>query len=189
MGTPHMTKVIKDNKLVFAQYGQWDGHANVAGSFIKDFLLSHEVDEISKMFDKITLSGDAGDFFTKQAWFGLQHDFSDIESYKDSLYSSCNGDYVELCKEALKKFEPDRVIEYFMKSRDTGYEALAVLETLERLYPDRKIPVFISDYDTGREYIINLDDKTFTIIYLENKYTYPLSALPDEKTLDEIEGY
>ncbi len=53
MGTRHLINVIKDNKPVIAQYGQWDGYPSGQGlgilEFLKSGLLGKLKDNLSKV--------------------------------------------------------------------------------------------------------------------------------------------
>ena len=44
MGTSHIVEVINDGKLVIRQYGQTDGIAEIAGSYICNFLKEHDAE-------------------------------------------------------------------------------------------------------------------------------------------------
>lgn len=58
MGTRHLTIVIKDENPVVAQYGQWDGYPNGAGTNVLKFL--NDVD-LGKFSEKLKLTRFATD--------------------------------------------------------------------------------------------------------------------------------
>lgn len=58
MGTRNLTMVIKKEKPVVAQYGQWDGYPSGSGVTILDFLRNTNLDDFSKQLDKCRFPND-----------------------------------------------------------------------------------------------------------------------------------
>lgn len=53
MGTRNLTMVVKNQKPVVAQYGQWDGYPSGQGAVIVKFLRNTNLNEFSKQIDKV----------------------------------------------------------------------------------------------------------------------------------------
>lgn len=141
MGTRNLTKVIKNNKVVVAQYGQWDGYPSGQGATV--FFAIQKAGQMEGLEANLHLtyepSEDERMEMTKPFLDGSMPGMMTIESGK--LFSE----------------------KYPSLSRDTGADILNVIA--EAIEP---VPLYL-DIDFENDdlmcegvYTVNLDNKTFT---------------------------
>lgn len=205
MGTRHIIEVVKDNRLVIRQYGQWDGYAETAGYHLRNFIKNHGINKIKEIVDKTEIQN------AKQA-HKCEPDLlitpSGFKIAEAMLYTDEIGNYIQKIKElglciwaydmdthlatilpCVEKFGLEKTMQHYMLTRDTGYKILDVMGIFS-CFPEienneLKIPVYLEDDDInpGRKIIINTDDKTFTCEYFNKKQTWSCDKLP---TLAEL---
>lgn len=141
MGTRNLTKVIKNNKVVVAQYGQWDGYPSGQGATV--FFTIQKAGQIESLDNNLYLT----------------YEPSDDERMKMAepfLDGSMPG---MMTIESGKLFSE----KYPSLTRDTGADILNVIaEATER------VPLYLDiDFEDDElfcegVYTVNLDNKTFT---------------------------
>ena len=205
MGTRHKVKLLKDNKIIINQYGQWDGYPTTAGEVITNFLKNKENVEFLKnlqekfiyktkeeqdkfIFGEMTMNIEEASKEIYHYIFDEGQVFKEEKTGEDvRWFDLTTKQYVD---EIYKKFGFEMTAYYLMITRDTGYKIFDTIKELNRLEPDKKIPVFLNDYngfDIEATYTINLDKNTLEIVWHDKGQIYDLDNLPGIKELEEIE--
>ena len=158
MGTRHLINVVKNNKPVIAQYGQWDGYPDGQGVGVLEFLHSELFEKLKTNLGKLRFI----DFEGKDAEFIKRLD---------------SGEGTQDDKEWFKAFI----------SRDVGSDILANIANTDRDEILLKNEYDFGNDTVMCEYIysINLDNDTLTIqadFKSEPMKAYSLSELPDKES-------
>mgnify|MGYP000073667684 CR=1 FL=1 len=141
MGTRNLTKVIKNNKVVVAQYGQWDGYPSGQGATV--FFAIQKPGQMEGLENNLYLTYEPSDD-------------ERMEMAKPFLDGSMPG---MMTIESGKLFSE----KYPSLSRDTGASILNVIA--EATEP---VPLYLDiDFENDElfcegVYTVNLDNKTFT---------------------------
>lgn len=205
MGTRHKIKVLKENKIILNQYGQWDGYPTEAGKCIVNFLKEKENVEFLKnvknnfvykdkkeqdhfIFGEMTMNPEE---VTKDIYhfiFDSGQLFKDEKTGKEVRW--CYLSQKQLVDILYDKFGFEMSAYYLMITRDTGYKIFDTIKELNRLEPKKQIPIYKSDYegfDIEARYIVNLDNNTLKIEWHDRTKEYDLDKLPSEKELEDFE--
>ncbi len=178
MGTSHIVEVINDGKLVIRQYGQTDGIAEIAGSYICNFLKEHDAEYIKDLLNNTELK----DISREEAYD--YEKIPEMARYLNGLkmlggfYGSGIDVHLGSIPAMIQKFGLEDTAKFYIISSDTGYKILNVINVLDCVKEIRdgefKIPIYLEDKDTesSRKIIINLDDSTITFEYFNQKRTY-----------------
>ena len=141
MGTRNLTKVIKNNKVVVAQYGQWDGYPSGQGATV--FFSIQKPGQMEGLENNLYLTYEPSDD-------------ERMEMAKPFLDGTMPG---MMTIESGKLFSE----KYPSLSRDTGADILNVIA--EATEP---VPLYLDiDFENDElfcegVYTVNLDNKTFT---------------------------
>lgn len=155
MGTRGITKVIVNNAIAVAQYGQWDHYASGQGVKIHEFL--QEPDNVVALRAGLETS----------VWYPTESELKAISR----PYVKDNG---MVTMEMGEKYSAD----YPSLSRDTGAGILAVIANAKGLVPLYKDIEFETD-DLWCEgvYTIDLDAETFTTKWDSETYTFTFDEI------------
>lgn len=142
MGTRNLTMVIKGEKPVVAQYGQWDGYPSGQGMTALKFLRSKSLDKFKKKLELIR--------------FATDEDVAEVESFMKSI--GVNDGWMDM-DQAGKYHQA-----YPFLTRDNGAQILQMIQ-------DNKDPIFLTDSsDFAKDslfcewaYVIDLDKNTFEV--------------------------
>jgi hypothetical protein len=206
MGTRHIVEVIKDNKIVIRQYGQWDGYAATAGYTLRNFIKENGKERLDEILDKVEpidniAHGNEPDMLITDKAHILESMMTsfdeEIAEYRDKIRSMGIFDidmHIALVPILVEKFGFDRTAKYYTLTRDTGYKVLDVLNMLYSINECRfgkiKIPVYIEeDFDTGRRIVINMDDETFACKYFGKEKTWTFDKLPTLTELRKVDKW
>lgn len=202
MGTRHIVEVIKDNKKVIRQYGQWDGYADTAAYHLRNFIKEHGAEYIRDLLEKTEIHNDTelDSFHWKESALGVNT--SDVDAYieKIKMLGSFRGDGIEdihiaIIPAVVEKFGLEKAMQHYLMTRDTGYKILDVLGIFscfeEIKYGNLKMPIYLEpvDMDTGRKIIINLDKETFTCRYFGKEQTWNFDKLPTLTELRKVDKW
>lgn len=165
MGTRGITKVIRQEKNVIAQYGQWDHYPSGQGITALEFLRRMNLDEFMSQLDKCR--------------WGNSEDETERTEYLKSIGSENGWMTMEQSDLYNKKYPLD--------TRDNG------ANILNMIYDDKKASEFILNECTDGSWIegvytIDLDNRIFRVEYHDVDKTFSLDNLPtNEKFLSVCE--
>lgn len=142
MGTRNLTMVIKGEKPVVAQYGQWDGYPSGQGMTALEFLRSKSLKKFKKKLELVRFANEE-DEKVIEAWMksiGVTDGWMDMDQ---------SGKYHE---------------KYPFLTRDHGAQILQLIQ-------DNKEPVFLTDSSSFAKdslfcewaYVIDFDKNTFEV--------------------------
>ena len=148
MGTRNLTMVIKGEKPVVAQYGQWDGYPGGQGITALKFLRSKSFNKFKKKLDLIR--------------FATKEDIAEVEEFMKSI--GVNDGWMNM-DQSGKYHE-----KYPFLTRDHGAKILQLIQ-------DNNDPVFLTDSTNFANdslfcewaYVIDLDKNTFEVYEGFNK--------------------
>lgn len=201
MGTRHYVQIKKDGKLLVQLYGQWDGYVDHAGSFIVRFLRKKENREWLKTIDKhlLVTDEDSDEYQWGETVFGNIQEFTDISEYWNKLKSE--DDYAESLiqaeiKKMIKRFGTERMGEYLLLTRDTGYKCLDCIKAFSDVSDDDRVKSYVPDAEITEMpemiyavYTIDVTAQTLRIITAAGiDETYPFSNLPTAKDRKRIDN-
>ncbi len=198
MGTRHIVEVIKDNKTVIRQYGQWDGYAETAAYELRNFIKKHGADKVRELITLTEIQdGNLDEFYGKEScmWLDEVSKYVNNLSMLGDFYSAYDYPDLAVIPAVAEKFGLEKTMQRYMMTRDTGYKILDVLHIFSCFKEVRdngmKIPVFLVDesWDTGRKIIINLDDNTFTCAYFGKEQTWSFGKLPTLSELRQVDKW
>jgi hypothetical protein len=158
MGTRHLINVVKNNKPVIAQYGQWDGYPDGQGVDVLEFLHSELFGKLKANLGKLRFI----DFEGKDAEF--------IKRFDSGKGTDSDKEWFEL-----------------FISRNVGADILTNVAKSDRDEILLKDSYDFGNDTVSCEYIysINLDNDTLTIqpdFKSEPMKAYSLSELPDKES-------
>lgn len=202
MGTRHIVEVIKDNKTVIRQYGQWDGYADTAAYHLRNFIKEHGAEDIRALLEKTEIHNDTelDSFHWKESALGVNT--SDVDAYIEKIkmlgsfyrygikYTPC-----AIIPAVVEKFGLEKAMQHYLMTRDTGYRILDVLGIFscfkEIKHGKLKMPIYLEpvDMDTGRKIIINLDNETFSCKYFGKEQTWSFDKLPTLTELRKVDKW
>jgi len=142
MGTRHLTMVVKDEKPVVAQYGQWDGYPSGAGLFILKFLKKRSLKKFKKKVDLVRFSN--------------EKDVAEVEAFMKSI--GVNDGWMDM--DQADKYHRA----YPFLTRDNGSGILQMIH-------DNNDPIFLTDSSEFTKdslfcewaYVIDLDKETLEV--------------------------
>jgi len=167
MGTRHVTMVIKEEKPVVSQYGQWDGYPSGQGLTVLRFLKTRSLNKFKKKLELVHLATD--------------EDIKELEDW----FKSIGVDDGWMTSDQANLFHQ----KYPLLTRDNGAEILFMLQ-------DNKEKVFLqeaNDFAHGKDggfgcewvYVIDLDKNELQVhdgsINVIPTKTYSLDKLPAPK--------
>lgn len=143
MGTRNLTVVVKDDKVVVAQYGQWDGYPDGAGLGILK-ILSEDLDGLMTGLSNC-IEVDEG---IRESMMKHAEELAGIDTAPEGFMSGPTSD-------ALAELYPEQ-------HRNTGY-------TILKMVADSRIPIYVSNrFDFAADtlfcewaYVIDLDNGKF----------------------------
>ena len=189
MGTRNLTVVIKNDKIVLSQYGQWDGYFSYTGvkflEFVKDKLQygksQKRIDiNCQKFSEQLECIGEAN-----------QDVLNKIQNTTDSF--SCNSS-----KNTTKYAIPFNML-FPSLCRDTGVEILNIISNI-RPYAMRnksentfkKLPIHIETdikacgFGIEYVYIIDIDKQEIYMFTCHDFKKEALIEITDNKTVDNV---
>lgn len=205
MGTRHKVKVLKGNRIIINQYGQWDGYPTEAGKVITHFLKDKDnIDFLKNIKDKFEYKNEEEqrNFIFGEMTMNPEEAYREIYKFiydSDQYFEKeetgekvrwCDISQKQLINEGYKKFGFEATAYYMMITRDTGYKIFDTIKELNRLEPDKTIPVFKSDYegwDIEARYTVNLDKNKLKIEWHDRILEYDLDNLPSDKEFEDFE--
>ncbi len=142
MGTRNLTMVIKQEKPVIAQYGQWDGYPSGQGVKILNFLTTKSIKKFKKKLELVR--------------FATDEDKAEVESFMNSIGSSDGWMTMDQSDKYNRK--------YPLLGRDNGADVLYMIQ-------DNNNPVFLMDSSNFANnslfcewaYVVDLDKETFEV--------------------------
>ena len=142
MGTRNLTMVIKGEKPVIAQYGQWDGYPSGSGLYILSFLKKRSLNKFKKKLELVR--------------FATDEDIAEVEEFMKSI--GVTDGWLNMDQSSLYHQK------YPFLTRDNGSGILQMVH-------DNKEPIFLTDSsDFAKDslfcewaYVIDLDKGTFEI--------------------------
>ncbi len=157
MGTRNLTSVIKDEKTVIAQYGQWDGYPGGQGLTALNFLKNRSLKKFRKKLELVR--------------FATDEDEKEVQTFMESIGADDGWMTMDQAGLYHKK--------YPLLTRDNGAEILQMIH-------DNNEPVFLTDSSEFIKdglfcewaYVIDLDKETFEVYSGGLVKSYSLSELP-----------
>lgn len=150
MGTRNLTMVIKKEKPVVAQYGQWDGYPEGQGTTILDFIKNTDMKAFSNKLNKVRFTNDEDELKTKL--------FLESIGCKDGWM---NPDQAQKYKELFPFYSRNHGADILRMIRDAEDEVDIVLQDSTAFAGD---PLFCE-----WAYIINLDTNKLEVYGWHNE--------------------
>lgn len=170
MGTRNVVQVVKDGKVVVAQYGQWDGYPEGQGKTIAKFL--HEEMEKEAFLEAL---GNV----RWQTYADMENIVAELAKAFPDRASPDDWYDMELDMEQaqwLKSVYPEM-------SRDTGAGILKVIQDKKGVLVLMDDSEFIGNSSCEFWYVIDMDKETVT---LNGEHVVPFSEWTNEK-MEELE--
>ena len=190
MGTRNLTMIQKNNKMVLAQYCQWDGYPTGQGLVILEFLKNNDIEIFKKKVDNL-------EYVTE-------------EKYKECWAEAGAGpEDTFVGMEIADKFNKL----YPQLSRDTGAKVLDIIMNSEKTVLVKDSLSFAYNWSCEWGYVINLDTNQLEVykcslevkendrFYLKKEErpenyepivqiaSYDFDNLPSERTFSRLESY
>lgn len=188
MGTRNVTIIKYNGEERVRQYGQWDGYPTTAlGEIVRFLKADGAIEHLKQNLVKCKL-------IPEDQWVHYPKGFTDIGLFCSRRYMDLMCCSYDVCIEKIvnaTKFSAADVLNYYLVTRDTGYNIMDVLTTSAADAAMEMVLVQTSetkcDWQIEAVNIIDLDAQIVTSYWHDAKREWSFDCLPDLNELMEFE--